>query len=38
MSSVVYSPESVSGFPEWLPEVRLVEQEVGLKLASIQDD
>ncbi len=25
MSSVVYSPEPISGFPEWLPEVRMVE-------------
>ncbi|MDZ4860708.1 MAG: histidine--tRNA ligase [Candidatus Hydrogenedentes bacterium] len=27
MSSVVYSPAPISGFPEWLPEVRLIEQQ-----------
>ena len=27
MSNKVYKPKAISGFPEWLPEVRLVEQQ-----------
>ncbi|MAS87792.1 MAG: histidine--tRNA ligase [Micavibrio sp.] len=27
MSNKIYKPKSISGFPEWLPEVRLVEQQ-----------